>query len=256
MKTVSYIAGAVITLLLSQPAWTAEIKRHAAHKPEGQVAVPARISIMGRIAEGDAYQFFVSLLSAKTREDVPSLVMIGSSLGGDVEEAIKIGNVINDLSMQVVAGPDCFGACAVLVLSAKDRRFMGSIGLQHPYFEKANVSLGAESNADARSEKVLAHLRKNSVPDVLLERMLAPAPSSMWSMDPIEARETLGHFQPEYSQWLQGRCGVGVEGQGWSNETERCLDNAQYDAFVASYKNFRKKVDAELERRRAAKKEQ
>ena len=133
----------------------------------------------GEIRRGD-YERLLSFIARDPERFRASIVVLASP-GGDLLEAIKIGNVIK-ASYQTVyvnhlVGP-CASACFLIYVAAVSRvGTVPSIGIHRPHFEPhyfSKLSVGqAEVKHKELMREVRAYLEARDVPQHLIEKMFS-----------------------------------------------------------------------------------
>lgn len=147
------------------------------------------ISIRGEIASGDAGKLNNILAAIEKKYGVENcrnglLMIIVNSNGGDANEALNIGKVIRNHSLEVVipANSNCLSSCVFLVAGGVRRMILGNVGIHRPYFESLNSSVSTADIKIKRSEfskKIRDYLDEMDVSQTLLEIMLSVPPESI-----------------------------------------------------------------------------
>jgi hypothetical protein len=172
--------------------------------------VPTVISIKGKIESGDYQKVFSSIVKSLNFELPVEEVWLFDSGGGDLNEAIEIGKLVNELYLRVEVIGKCYSACSFIALSAKDRVFMGDMGLHRPYFNKtyyAGLSAQeAEKKYKTMSEKVKAYLKENDVPTKAIDKMFSTSSADIWVLDMHASNKLFGALKPSFYEWVKARC--------------------------------------------------
>ena len=105
-----------------------------------------------------------------------------SSNGGDLEEALKIGQLARTLEWMVVVPKDgvCYSSCVLVLAGGVSRHPLGTIGIHRPYFAS-----GAASTNDARDayasirKEVTDFLQDGGIRTTLWDDMLNTPPEQI-----------------------------------------------------------------------------
>jgi ATP-dependent protease ClpP protease subunit len=178
----------------------------------------------------------------RARGRLPDRVLI-SSPGGNVEEAIKLGQFFRDSFITVIPNGVCNSACALLVLSSpiyvNDESL---IGLHRPYFMPdvyRDVSLNdAKSLHENLERKFRAYLRKMGVGEGIIEKALSKSSQDIWQITMQDFVELNG--QPSHIQeWLKARC------PPLTSEEESGVETLlAYDSFLHFVENCPEYLDS------------
>jgi hypothetical protein len=133
----------------------------------------------GEIQRGD-YERLLSFIR-KDPERFRVRTVLLASPGGDLLEAIKIGNIIKASYQSVFVNHSvgrCASACFLIYVAAVSRSAtVPSIGIHRPYFEPHYFSKLSISQAEAKHEELMrevrAYLAARDVPQYLIEKMFA-----------------------------------------------------------------------------------
>jgi len=172
---------------------------------------PTHIIMNGTIERGDFKKLLKLLIEDKAfLNDFPRFVIIGPSEGGDLMEAMKIGEFIKMLNLKVLVNKKCYSACTFIVLSSKYRRYFGDMGFHRPYFGREYYAGLSHSDADKKYKKLYEiaknFLRNNYVSQSVIDKMFAHSSNEMWVIDQHDSRIKLGQFQPPFQEWLYSKC--------------------------------------------------
>lgn len=199
---------------------------------------PSALVIEGDLVAGDFTKVVQSILSTKQSNfPIGSLYLAGSS-GGDLMEAMKIGELVNELYMKAFIIDDCYSACAFIALSAQHRVFIGAIGLHRPYFAKEYYNgLSAQEAKHKYNElRILAenYLLKNYVSKSVVDKMFSVSSTDAWVLDGSEAKNMFGNFQPPVEEWIKTECDPTNSSLGIDNNCAlNKLHQAQVESFVS-----------------------
>lgn len=154
------------------------------------------LNMEGKLVPGDADKLrqgienFVKIIGMPSRI---GLIFLNST-GGDMYEAMKIGELLRKHKIQTMIRPQekCYSAC-VLVLAGGVARFpFGQIGV-HSFYSKAMTKAGfdyekEEATYRAVAEDVNKYLVRMRVPTALLDEMIKTPPATMKMLDPKDTQ--------------------------------------------------------------------
>jgi len=170
-------------------------------------------SMHGNIEKDDAAKFVVEFASW----EVPPTIFFISSKGGDLEEAIQIGDIIRASQIPVQSGEECFSACVFILSAGVEKTIDGVIGLHRPYFNKsyfANLtSLEAKEKYETLKANSEDYLKRMGVKHSLIERMFETDSTNVDILNKFEARKEFDARVPFYEEWLTAKCGKYTEEQ-------------------------------------------
>ena len=113
----------------------------------------------------------------------PGPIVALDSRGGDVEAAIKIGQLLRKWSRQVVIRPNavCISACVLVLAGAESRWVYGKVGIHRPYFtnDVAIEALAQKENYMRVEALIKTYLEEVNVRSVLYDDMLRISPSKV-----------------------------------------------------------------------------
>ncbi len=169
-----------------------------------------RLVISGTIQRGD-YSRFLSFI----RRD-PKAFFIGvsyiylSSPGGDLAEALKIGEVLKGTFADIITDKPCISACFFMFLSgATHVAGLNVLGVHRPYFDPVYFSELTPPQAEAQHNRLLAQSRKfleaNSVPQYLIEAMFTKSSNEVYWLN-LEDIDRLGERPAWYEELIIARC--------------------------------------------------
>jgi hypothetical protein len=147
---------------------------------------------------------------------LPLAPAILSSPGGDINEALKIGRLVQSLYMTVDVGPvtgSCASACFIIFASAVDRDAVaGVVGIHRPYLSRDTLQKLTPREAAAAEAAALkdaeAYLRELRVPRHLIDEMFENASTEIHWLSDEELMHELGRRPPWYEEFLIARCGL------------------------------------------------
>lgn len=176
--------------------------------------------LSGEIQKGDAAKLAKTLMLA---HPFGTLLYL-DSLGGDVEEALRIASLAKVLHLPTVvaSGGTCASACFFIFLAGDSRTALGAIdgrmkkssfgyiGLHRPHLKSDPAKKSGSTDAEARQHDMMqitsAYLRNEDVPQRLIDLMMSrPSNDIYWmTQDDIDQ---LGPYSPGREELLISRCG-------------------------------------------------
>lgn len=169
------------------------------------------IVLKGEIRKGD-YEI-IKRFARLDQQKFHSSTVVLASPGGDLVEAIRIGNFFRKTYMTVFVNPAigrCASACFLIYVAAVERSAMvPGLGIHRPYFplqQTENIPLDKlEQRHRALSASVKRYLEEQQVPQYLIERMFSMASTEI-SWLGWEDLNNLGTRAVWWDQVLVDRC--------------------------------------------------
>jgi hypothetical protein len=207
----------VVCLLLASEAAAAEGLRFAFEPASrfGAAETAHVISLRGEIEEGDADRFLQFV-----RDNRQRFVAEGGRValvidGGDVEEALRLGEWLRDALVEAWL-PDasrtrCISACFFLLAHCVSRQAVpDAVGLHRPYFS-ARALASASPEAVRRRYQVLdselrARMTELAVPVYLMETLQRLPAGEVYRLTQQDL-DRLGASQGWFEDYLAARCG-------------------------------------------------
>lgn len=217
--TTPQLVLSILLLLKGLEISAAEISHETVTRIDGKLSYG--ILIKGPLAEGDAHKFAKVLLTKHPATNQLSAVTMLNSLGGDLSEAIRIGQIVRELQLdvRVMNGMTCASACFFVFLSgsprsatgaepngrANSRSPLGIVGLHRPYLRSpTNTSESVEKQARAM-RYVAAFLEAKLVPRRLVDAMMTrPSNDIYWLTD--SDIDDLGDYPPDLEELYISKC--------------------------------------------------
>ena len=198
---------AIIFLISSGCAFSAEIRMAP---PNEFVDTSKVILISGDVKKGDTDKL-VNLLLNLPKEKLPvSTLLLGPSLGGNLEEAMNIGFLVRKLKWKVTVFDTCYSACSLIALSGVYRVYAGDIGLHRPYFESEfygdRDAYDIEKWHKSINKKVENFLKDSYVEKTVIDKMMSVNSQNIWVIPGHEAGAELGNFDPYFEELILSRC--------------------------------------------------
>lgn len=193
------------------------------------LGIPAMIFMEGDIVSGDYKKLLNILTSHENIDNFPiAKIVLKKSNGGNLREAMKIGSLINELYMTVLVLEDCYSACSFIALSAKQRGFIGNLGLHRPYFDQSLYSKLTPKEAENEYKKLhkeaTLYLLKNYVSQEVIDKMFSYPSDDMWVVSSEESRDIFGTDQPAFQEWIKAQC-----------DSRECEGRLLYETQVKSH---------------------
>lgn len=169
------------------------------------------IIIKGEIVPGD-YERLIEII--KYMDQPPASYQLDSK-GGDVMEAIKIGNMLRDTytPVTVLNTQICASACFFILVGSPDRFLFDDarIGIHRPYFKKSYFSSLSASEAENKYRKlqttVQRYLLKMGVPQNFTDMMYRISSEDVNWISGVNFNEKIGEKSPFYEELLLSKCG-------------------------------------------------
>jgi len=197
----------------------------------------------GEIEKGDFVKFIISLASWN---DPPTIFHI-NSIGGNLDEAMKIGEIVRASQIPVWSGEECYSACVFIYAAGVERDARGKIGLHRPYFDKAYfadlTSLEAKEKYENLKQKSVSYLNEMEVSRSLIDRIFKTGSTEVDIISRKDANRLFGNMLPFYEEWLTAKCGKYTEEQSrvlysWAN-----LKSARVTLYIAQDDRIPKSED-------------
>jgi len=155
----------------------------------GDLCLVGSLVINGQIEIGDEKKLISNLNHFKNLIDTKcniknDIIVLLNSIGGDVDEALKIGKEIrkNSLGVIVQTGGICYSSCVFILAAGVSKSVYGSVGIHRPYFnylKPGNSMDEIRKKRDIMNQQIKLYLNFVDVPENLLDEMLAYPPESI-----------------------------------------------------------------------------
>jgi hypothetical protein len=178
------------TLLLPRIALAEHV---AAYVTSPYQRLPSALQLWGEIREGDGDRL-LRMIAASPASFLSIHYVDLRSPGGDLAEAMAIGQILRDAYVPVVVTGDCVGACFFVYAAAHERQVAvkGRLGLRSP---------GPDSNAFAE----LFLLMNDVPPDTIRALSTLGQKDTRWLEN--DAVHALGGLSRYAKEWMAMRCG-------------------------------------------------
>ncbi len=226
-------AGLVLTrraarllLLLLLPAFACHALEIQTRNPfpEGPTAGVAReLVLQGEVLPGDADKL-LQWIRSKPADAWHALGRVDLAIsGGDVREALRLGELLAGLYPHMVVRSDCAAACAIVWLAGAWRVVpTGKIGLERPPpAVPARVAADAPPPYDPLPDQLRAYLLKQGVPPPLAERVLSGSPGAVDWLSEKDINLT-GVWPPYYFEKLRTHCPLLLSSTEGFHSLRRC----------------------------------
>ena len=144
----------------------------------------------GPIQTGDLGKLETEFARIKSREGSTSMILMLSSMGGNVDEAMRIGDFIekNEIGTMVLEKFGiCVSACVFILAAGDHKTIKGKVGIHRPYV--SDVSIGGEQGAKTLGqylERIKAYLDSKGISPSLAEDMFSIPPEKVRYLSPEE----------------------------------------------------------------------
>ena len=221
----------------------AEINVTEAHALDSQLYRPTAIYLQGDIVDGDFSRFLQTILTVDPTKIPVRHLVLGDSAGGNLIEAMKIGELANELHLKTYVIGECLSACAMIALASQYRVFLGGVGLHRPYIDPAVNSSLTPSEAQIEyqrlSELTRGYLGKNYVTGSNIDKIFQYSSTDVWFIEGFNASEQFGHFQPPFHEWIKSVCHADDSMLGMP---ESCVNRRVYEAQDSAFAEWIKKM--------------
>ncbi len=182
MRITRILIGIIVTLCALGVAKAADV--YALGSQDG-------VSMMlfdGAIQSGDLTK--VKTEYSKARRESSSVYMMLASPGGSVDEAMKIGDFLEQEKIGAIVPSmigECISACVLILAGGEDKWVKGKIGIHRPYIE--NVSIGGDQGAKTLGQYVnliKRYLDGKGIPPSLADDMFSVPPEKIKYLSPAE----------------------------------------------------------------------
>jgi hypothetical protein len=181
--------------------------------PGSEAAYPTLL-MKGDILPGDYDRLLT--FAVTNNVDLASIQFTLASPGGDVSEALKIGQLLKSLYASVAVGPvtgRCASACFIIFASAVERASAGGlVGIHRPYVDPDRMRSLSPGAAEALETRALLdaeqYLHRLRVPTNIVDEMFEHASTEIDWLTDDELLHELGERPPWYEEFLIARCGL------------------------------------------------
>lgn len=182
----------------------------ALKQDNSQPGVPI-LYMSGQIEQGDAEKLTKFLRS--DLEHAPRITDIWlNSAGGDLNEAAKIGGLLETLGYTAVvpSGATCASACFFVWISASGRLAPGTLVIHRPYFNMRDSEIPAsrfEERYRITGDSAGQYLRQRNVPANLIEIMMRVSSADGYTLTEAD-KLSIGVMSPARTEHMVQNCGL------------------------------------------------
>lgn len=211
------------------------------------------VNLTGEIRSGDAER----IASLVAQKKVVGRLIINSP-GGDLVEALRIGDLVNGLhiDVNVAKGGYCISACFFIFLEGYHRhatasnddgtlrpkekrdRWAGVVGIHRPYLKSPTGDVAGVKRQEDVMRNVRGYLATKGVPQHLIDEMMARPSNDVYWLRPNDLN-LVGEFSPGDEEAVIARCGYkrfdARYAENWSDDREDRLDNCTFDYWEEQY---------------------
>jgi len=211
------------------------------------------LNLSGEIKHGDA-KHMASLIAQE-----PAIHFLDiNSLGGDLIEAMNIGDLVRGLHVPVYVakGGYCISACFFVILEGQQRVFstafedgtlppqtwrkkeFGVIGIHRPNLKSHSGDISATKKQEDMMRKVRSYLASKAVPQHLIDEMMARPSNDIYWLKESDA-QLIGEYNPGDEEALIARCGYKRfrqrHAENWTEEREDRLNTCLIEYWIKHY---------------------
>ena len=212
------------------------------------------VNLIGDIRAGDAER--LASLIASEKKGVLRLKV--NSNGGDLQEAMRIKDLVNELhiNVNIAKGGYCISACFFIFLEGYQRRassarddgtlfpkelrdrISGVVGIHRPYLKSPTGDVMGTKKQQDLMRNVRDYLGTKVVPQHLIDEMMARPSNDVYWLNERDLN-LLGELSPGDEEALIARCGykrVYVRiSENWNNDKENLLTDCMFEYYMEQY---------------------
>ena len=215
LKNAMIVILSLIAFLSSRSVFALEITYSSINPFSGEQMSGSTLTLRGEIRSGD-YNYLLDVLYKDHVTFLINRVLVLSTPGGDIEEAMKIGRLVKAVYGKVVVGPatgKCTSAGFLIFASGAIRDALpGTVGIHRPYVDPRRLTSLSPSQAVALQNDVFrrarSYLQELQIPTNLVDTMFQRASSEVYWLSRAELEDQIGHLAPWYEEFLIARCGL------------------------------------------------
>lgn len=170
------------------------------------------IRLHGQIVTGDVDRL-LRVFSSFDIARVPLPQINLASPGGEVEEALRLGQLIRSARVRVLVEGECASACFFVFAAAVERASSESAVflLHRPFFEPSRFaeldSQDAQDEYTRLERAVRAYLKAIRVPQHLVDSMMQYNSTSALRVEGYAITDLIGTEDAAHEEWLIAKCG-------------------------------------------------
>lgn len=201
---------ALVALFVVSPA-TADVTLSRVDEANPGWRTNPHLLVSGKIQRGDYERALNAVKETYAQGDLGQLFVKLDSPGGDVLEAMKIGQLVRDLKLSAVVGLGrCDSACVFILVAGADRLSPSGIGIHRPFFDKEYFSGLSANNAQKKygemTKATRAYLISMDVPTELIERMFRVPSNEIERLSLEEVQKWISGSPASLDEWLIAKC--------------------------------------------------
>jgi len=215
LKNAMIVILFLIAFILSRSVFASEITYSFINPFSGEQVGGSALMLRGEIRSGD-YNYLLDVLLKDPYPFLENRVLVLSTPGGDVEEAMKIARLVKGVYGRVEVG-EAAGKCAsagFLIFASAAIRIAESrtVGIHRLYVDPRRLSSLSPSQAVALQNDVFrrarSYLQELQIPTSLIDTMFQRASSEVYWLSRTDLEDQIGHYAPWYEEFLIARCGM------------------------------------------------
>lgn len=189
------------------------------------------IIMTGEIVKGDNQRLIELLRTSRNSGASFYRSMLLQSLGGSISEALLIAQTVTQNVLDTkttalwrkeypVTESHCVSACFLIWVAGAERFHFSSpsksghrpvgLGLHRPYFSKEDFAaldpLSAAKTQQDLVAQVRAYLKRNDVPDKLIDEMMKRSSKEIYWLDSLEGADDLDQRAPWFEELMISKC--------------------------------------------------
>jgi hypothetical protein len=206
----------LLAFLLSRSAFALEIKYSHVDPFDGGHMENESLLLTGEIMPGD-YDSLLRVISNDLKRFLScNRSFVLASLGGDIQEAMKIARFVKGFYAKTIVGAAtgrCASACFFIFASGAHRiAGAGTVGIHRPYVHPRRLASLSPSQAEALQKDLFRqarlYLQELQIPTNIIDTMFQRASSEVYWLSDVDLDEKVGICPPWFEQYLIGRCGL------------------------------------------------
>lgn len=217
--------------------------------------------IHGRIVKGDFLKLLVCLRDFVEKER-PKPICEGeharkpigwvyfNSVGGDENEAIKIGRFLREGLAEVAVKEKCSGACFLALVGAvkvHQGEHSGEVGIRRIFFDEGTLKQTDIKDYKSYYKKLKKEVREYcddmDVPTPIVENMFSASPGGVYILTDKE-RLLLGKH-PAYDEWINAKCPDGLSGKEQEDYSIYVSSDCERKGFSEEYIKYLEQKNSE-----------
>ena len=167
--------------------------------------------IKGEIKRSDYAKALNAVKDAYVHGDIGQLFVKLDSPGGDVLEAMKIGDLVRQLKLTTIVGRgQCNSACVFVLVAGTNRIAPSGIGIHRPFFEREYFSGLSADDAQKKYEEMMdatnSYLVEMGMAKELIERMFRVPSNEVEELSLEEVQKWISGSPASLDEWLIAKC--------------------------------------------------